>query len=110
MDPSSHSSALNYLICRVFICLKQVMQRTDQMISDAMLADEVEQKKAELVVQEPNGLVVEEPKVVNEADATVGLLAVLDALVTPAAKSKAAAPGQSTPVKRRRLDPCLRKN
>ena len=67
-------------------------------------------KKAELVVQEPNRLVVEEPKVVDEDDATVGLPAVPDALVTPVAKSKAAAPGQSTPVKRRRLDPCLRKN
>jgi hypothetical protein len=110
MDPSSHSSALNYLICRVFICLKQVMQRTDQMISDAMLADEVEQKNAELVVQEPNELVVEEPKVADEAGATVRLPGVLGHLVTPAAKSKAATPEQSTPVKRRRLDPCLRKD
>ena len=88
MDSSSHSSVLNYLICRVFICLKQVMQRTDQMISDAMLADEVEQKKAELVVQEPNRLVVEEPKVANEAGAIEGLPGVMGGLVTPAANCK----------------------
>jgi hypothetical protein len=41
------------------------------MIADAMLADEVGQKKDNLALQEPNELVVEEPKVANEADAIV---------------------------------------
>ena len=95
MDSSSHSSVLNHLFCRVFICLKQVMERTDQITADAMLAEEVAQKKAELAVQEPNELVVEEPKVANEAGAIVGLPGVLGGLVTLAAKSKAATPGDS---------------
>ena len=47
------------------------MERTNQMIADAMLADEVGQKKDNLALQEPNELVVEEPKVANEADAIV---------------------------------------
>ena len=113
MDLSSHSSVLNYLLCRVSICLKQVVQCTDQMISDCLKeqdAYEAEQKKAELAVQGPIELVVEKPKVASEAGAIVGLPGVLGALVAPAAKTKAAAPGDSTPVKRRRLDPCLRKN
>ena len=70
------------------------------MISDwQKKAYEANQRKAELTVQGPNELVVEEPKVASEADAIVGLLGALDALVTPAAKTKAATPGDSTPAK-----------
>ena len=86
------------------------MQCTDQMISDwQKKAYEADQKKAELAVQGPNELVVEEPKVASKADAIVGLLGVLNDLVAPAAKTNAATPRDSTPIKRRRLDPCLRK-